>query len=455
MQGTPIKILADAMGQTVQSEEIITGISTDSRTVEGGCIFVCIEGERFDGHRFAADALEKGTAFVVSHKPLPLPADRVFYVENTMDANILLSGGYRSQFSPQYAIGITGSVGKTTTKELIAAVLERRYKTLKTQGNENNEIGLPKTLLRLEESYGAMVLEMGMNAIGDVRKLCKAVRPGIGVLTSIGVSHLERLGSRENILKAKLELAEGLPDGAPLIIAADNDLLGEIKIPRLGLVRCGIDSENLDYRASDIVEEGLTTRFMVHYPGGKSACTLPTIGRHNVQNALLAFAVGIQCQIPVAEIVAGLFDYIPSGSRQNIVDWRGCRLVEDCYNASPDSVRAAMSTLSAMECKGRKLFVLGDMLELGAGERAAHREMGAYAAEQRIGHLYCVGELTKESVAAAGISASHYPDNRALAAALLAEVAPGDILWVKGSRGMHLEEVLGALYENDPNLHLK
>lgn len=450
MQPISVKVLAAAIGAPCDSQEMISHISTDSRDITKGCLFVCIEGERFDGHTFAQSAIEAGAALVVAHRELPLPKSRVLYVKDTMTANIQLAGAYRKGFSP-LSVGVTGSVGKTTTKEFIYSVLCKQYKTLKTQGNHNNEIGVPKTLCLLDESYSAMVIEMGMNKKGDIDKLAAAVLPDIGVVTNVGTSHIELLGSRENILDTKLEIQNHMKPGAPLIVCADNDLLSTVKSEKVRIVRCGVTAQNLDYRAQEIIEQGGATSFVVCCKKGRFSAYIPTIGRHNVYNALIAFAVGQQADIPVEDILEGLRDYAPSGQRQKIVQTEGCTVVEDCYNASPDSMRAALFTLAGMDCAGRRIAVLGDMLELGDTAREAHVSIGRCCKENGINALYAFGENAALYVAGAkeaGLSESfHFTHKEPLIAALLSALGEGDILWVKASRGMKLEEVITGLYQ--------
>ena len=256
--------------------------------------------------------------------------DKVFYVDNTLDALIKLAGAYRSQFS-SITVGVTGSVGKTTTKEFIAAVASRRYKTLKNEGNQNTEIGVPNTIWKLDQSHECAVIEMGQDKMDDILKLTMAVRPDIAVVTSVGTAHIEFLGSRENILRGKLQIADSMGPHAPLILCADNDLLGGITngynehLRDKRIVRFGIEAERCDVRAVDIREGERETRFTVRYPGGEVEATIPTIGRHTVLDALAAFAVGLEMKIGPKEIALGLYDYAPAGMRQHIVPC-GCLL---------------------------------------------------------------------------------------------------------------------------------
>ncbi|MCI8622465.1 MAG: UDP-N-acetylmuramoyl-tripeptide--D-alanyl-D-alanine ligase [Provencibacterium sp.] len=449
MQPTSIRLLAAALGAHVEDETMISAVYTDSRAVTKGSLFVCIEGERFDGHRFAGKALEQGAAYVVASKPLQLPAEKVFYVPNTLDAHIALSRAYREQFHP-LTVGITGSVGKTTAKDFTACVLGVRWRTHKTEGNHNNEIGLPQTLFQLDGSEQALAAEMGMDKPGDIDKLASAVQPDAAILTFIGTAHIEKLGSRENILRAKLEVTRHLADGAPLIVNADCDLLAAYTDRRLRVIRYGLDALDADYRAGEIAAGEDGTHFVIRHGEERTPVFIPAVGRHNVSDALAAFAAGCELGLSGQEAAEGLRRYEPSGMRQRMVRLGGVTVVEDCYNASPDSMRAALRTLQELPAAGRRAAVLGDMLELGETAAEAHREIGRCCAENGIDRLYGFGPqaaLTVEAAQAAGMrEAEHFTSKQALTARLAQETGEGDVLWVKASRGMRFEEILEELY---------
>lgn len=427
----------------------ISHVSTDSRDLPPHSLFVALKGERVDGHDYIEKILSETDAFVVAHRPVENDGGRVLYVTDTFPVLMDLARFYRSHYHPK-VVGVTGSVGKTTTKEFVAAVLESRYKTLKSQGNHNNEIGLPKTVFRLDGSHEAAVLEMGMSALGDIRLLTSIAQPAVGIITNIGVSHLEHLGSRENILRAKLEITEGMKDGAPLLLNGDNDLLSTVKDDRLGLIFYSIHRTDCPLRADGIQTVGESTRFTLYWAGETHPVTIPTIGEHNVYNALAAFGAGVLLGIPPKEAVAALGRYAPAGMRQKVVEHGGFTVVEDCYNASPDSMEAALTTLAQYPAKGRRVAVLADMLELGPISHEAHTHVGERAAALHIHRLLAYGEEARQYVAgakAAGLlDAHHYESREALAAALITETLPGDVLWLKGSRGMELEALLPSLY---------
>lgn len=449
-QGLRLHEIAAALGCAEQDRRLIFDISTDSRAVTEGSVFVAIEGETFDGHRFVAQALAQGAVRAVVHRPVEGPPERLYRVADTKDALIALGGLYRSRFSPK-VVGVTGSVGKTTTKEMIAQVLSRRYRTLKNEGNQNNEIGVPKTLFGLTDETEAAVVEMGMTALGDVRKLALAAKPQIGVITNVGVSHMERLGSRENILKAKLELADCLPQGAPLLLCGDNDLLQNVVYPDRQLLFYGVENPKNQIRAEGIAEAGNQTTFTICCEGRRYPARLPLLGVHNVYNALAAFGVGMLLQVPPEEILAALGEYQVAGMRQRVVEHHGLTVVEDCYNASPDSMAAALRACADMPCQGRRVAVFSDMLELGAIADEAHREVGRMAARAGLQALFAYGPKARCYVEGArevgGCEARWFAEQPEMAAALVQSLHPGDLVWVKGSRGMHLEDTIKTLYE--------
>ncbi len=449
METLTLREIVGAVGGKTQTDfdtEILS-VSTDTRSITPGSLFVPIKGERFDGHDFIEKALELGAVAVLSERPIQ--GERIVSVPDTREAYLRLAGWYRRRF-PVSVVGITGSVGKTTTKEMIAAVLESQYCTLKTEGNYNNEIGLPKTLLGLEGRHQMAVIEMGMSHFGEISRLSRAAAPNIGVITNIGVSHIENLGSRAGILAAKLEILDGMEPQSPLLLNADNDLLGQVseELDR-ELLYYGIENDIAQIRAVDITEQNLSTEFDIVYYGKKIHLTLPTVGRHNVYNALAAFGVGLSMALSPEKMVAAIAGYTPTGMRQRIVSRNGMTLIEDCYNASPDSMRAAISVLTGMRCDGKRIAVLADMLELGELSEQAHREVGTLAAKSGVEQLFCYGEAAEALAQAAkanGLTDTyHFETKEALAAALREQVKSGDCILFKGSRGMKLEEVIEKL----------
>ena len=352
---------------------LINAVVTDSRRVQPGCVFVCFPGARVDGHDFAAAAYRAGAEYIIANHPVEgVPEDHLVVTPSSHRAMLRMASNYRTLFNP-LMIGVTGSVGKTTTKEFCYAVLSAFGNTLKTEGNQNNEIGLPNTLFRLDEATEYAVVEMGMSALGEIARLVRTARPAAGIITMIGVSHLENLGSRENILKAKLEICQGLPDGAPLVLNGDDAMLRGASLPgRLRPVWFGIDDAAADVRAEEIRDaDGGTAFTLVDAEHGRFAVTIPTVGLHTVRDALAAYAAATRLGLDPARAAAALARYQTTGMRQNVAEHGGVTFIEDCYNASPDSMRAALDILARRTPGpgGRRIAVLGDMFELGMPAR--------------------------------------------------------------------------------------
>lgn len=446
METLKLSEIAKACSGEYTSETEINAVCIDTRKITKGCLFICIKGERFDAHQFADEALEKGAAAVMIDEDIS-PNGAYVKVENTAKALLRLGGYYRSKFSIPI-VGLTGSVGKTTTKEFTALVVGAKYKTVKTQGNLNNEIGLPQMLFQIDDSVEAAVIEMGMNHFGEISRLVRATKPTVGVITNIGVSHIENLGSRDGILKAKLEITEGLEEGAPLILNGDNDKLGTVTSDKHKICFYGI--ENGDFKAVNITESDDKTAFDIEYFGKSQHIEIPTIGIHNVYNALSAFAVGYFLDVNPKAAAGALAEYVPAGMRQRVVTVGGITVIEDCYNASPDSMRAALSAL--YDTKGnQKIAVLGDMLELGDYSEKAHRLVGEMAAEYNIDYLLAYGSDAKyyyESAKDNGCkNAFLFSDKSELCKKLVEITNPGDAVIFKASRGMRLEDVMNNVYK--------
>ena len=420
------------------AERTFRGANFDTRRLQPGELFVAITGAR-DGHDFARGAMEKGAAAVLASKALDqdIPA---IYVQDTVTALQSIAARYRESL-PLKCIGITGSVGKTTTKEMIAAVLSTTFRTEKTAENFNNGLGLPVTVLGLAEDCEAAVLEMGMNHFGELSVLTRIAQPDIAVITNIGTMHIENLGSREGILQAKLEILEGLRPGGTAIFNGDDDMLQTVgrEAVRFGLF------EDCDVRAVEIQPGDEAVRFTALAQGRSFPVELPVPGEHNVRNALAAIAVGLQLGVPVDRIQSGLAGFHNTGMRQKIYTLDGVTVIEDCYNAGPESMRAALAVLHGRKTQGRRIAVLGGMLELGAHAPQAHFEAGK-AAAQAADLLFAYGENSEQYVAGAkGIPAKQYQTYEDLAQELRQTLRPGDVLLVKGSRGMRMERVLELL----------
>ena len=437
----------------------ITSVSTDSRPQpededKDSCLFVALRGEIFDGHQYVGAALRNKARYAlvdqrgVEEFCADIPKEQLIVCQDTERGFLDLAAYYRSKFQFRM-VAVTGSAGKTTTKEMIAQVLSAQYETMKTQGNLNNRVGLPKTLLTLDETVQAAVVEMGMNHFGEISDLTRCAKPDAAVITNIGEAHIEYLGSREGILKAKMEIIEGMKPGSPLILNGDDDLLAGLECPQMKKIYYGIDSESCEVRGKEIHEENGRTTFTIVSEGQEYPAMIPTFGRHNVLDALAAFAVGREFGMQPPVILDALTHYKPSGMRQRVVHRKDICVVEDCYNAAPDSMNAALDTLSGMECEGRKICVFADMRELGSASDESHRAIGQHAA--RVADKLLVygpqSHLYVEGANAAGLSdAREYPDRPALTQAVREAVRPGDIVWFKGSLLMNLEEVLRAVF---------
>lgn len=453
MEKLTLKTIAEwTDGELVGDNLSISEISIDSRQISPETLFIAVKGERFDAHDFIADVQKNGAKAVMCHKRVECGIP-VIYVKDTKKALLDLAREYRKSIENLTVVGLTGSVGKTTTKEMAYAVVSKKFNALKTEGNLNNEIGLPKTLFRLNSEIQAAVIEMGMSDFGEISRLTRTALPDIGIITNIGVSHIEHLGSRDGILKAKLEILEGMKKGSPLIINGDNDKLKTVNNKDYRIIYFGIENEKADVRAIDINEDGQNTEFTVVFGDKTQKVKLPTVGIHNVYDALSAFAVGLELKIEPEKIAQALSEYEPSGMRQRIKDINGIKVIEDCYNASPDSQRAALNALKSVKSE-RKIAVLGDMLELGDYSKQAHCDIGKYAAEKQIDMLFTFGEESKnitETAQKFGMDAFAFTDKTVLFNALKGELKKGDAVLFKASRGMKLEEVIEMLYKEWEN----
>lgn len=442
------KEAATAVGSSTNLEGKFDSICTDTRKITRGSLFIAIKGENFDGHDFAAKAIESGAKAVVCEKDCGLGENQIL-VESTRQALLDLAGYYRSLFDIP-VIGITGSVGKTTTKEMTHAVMSSKYNTLKNEGNLNNEIGVPLTLFRLEKEHEAAVIEMGMSGFEEISRMTKAVKPDVAIISNIGVSHIEKLGSREGILKAKLEILNGMKEDAPLILNADDDMLIRVCADTHPITYYGINNEKSIFKAFEITSKENETEMTVGFSGGTGRVSLPFPGRHNVYNALAAVAAGSFFGIEPLDGFEALKKYVPAGMRQRINKKCGIIFIEDCYNASPDSQAAALAVLGSMNAK-KKIAVIGDMLELGEVSETAHYGVGIKAAENGIDAVFTYGERSLQTAKGAADGkipcVKSFDNKKKLADALVSYLEEGDAVLFKASRGMKLEDVIYSVYE--------
>jgi UDP-N-acetylmuramoyl-tripeptide--D-alanyl-D-alanine ligase len=448
-------------------ETVLTGVTTDSRRIQPGDLFIALPGERFDGHDFAAKAAAWGAAGVVVSRPLTLFQDDkvVILVPDTVEALQNLARYHRGLVRIP-VIGVTGSIGKTTTKDMIAAVLEEKGRTLKTSGNYNNEIGLPLTLLDLAPDHQAAVIEMGMRGLGEIDFLCRIAVPTLGVITNIDLVHIERLGSLENIARAKGELLDFLGAGGTAVLNGDDPQLRRLGANFHGRVIYYGLNDDADVTADCISLEPDSSRFTVRVKGGLAASgqqsglaaleiILPVPGRHNVLNALAAVAVGAALALDADMIRRGLERLELTRMRLEAVrGYRNSFLLNDTYNASPASMMAALEVLIGRKGNGAAIAVLGNMLELGDWAVSAHNRVGRAVAELGVDYLIVVGDLAvhiARGAAEAGMDRSRIWEcgSNQMAVDLVKEIVnPGDSILIKGSRGMKMEEITAVLKDD-------
>lgn len=439
---------ARAVGGTADKNTDVTGVFTDSRKPLENGLFIALTGDRFDGHDYVKSLENSGASAVLVEKDVSTSLPKIL-VKDTRSALGALAFHQRSKTQIP-VIGLTGSVGKTTTKEMIWYVLSSKYNTLKTEGNLNNDIGMPLTLLRLDSSYEAAVIEMGMNHSGELSRLTHICRPTASVITNIGMNHIENLGSQENIFKAKLEITEGMRKDSYLFVNGDDRYLGVYENPNFKIIRFGINSDKNDVMAYDINSESESVAFFVRYGDESVPVYLPCAGIHNVYNALCAIAVGVKHGISLRSAANALKNYVPAGMRQRIIKHGGVTVIEDCYNASPDSVKASLKVLSAYK-NGKRIAVLGDMLELGDFSEQLHREVGRAVKDSGVSILLTYGNLsrfTADEAMKCGVDAISFDSREKLCEAAGQLIKENDTVLIKGSRGMHMEKIYETLFSD-------
>ncbi|MBR6766440.1 MAG: UDP-N-acetylmuramoyl-tripeptide--D-alanyl-D-alanine ligase [Clostridia bacterium] len=425
----------------------ITFVTSDSRTAAQGGLFIAFKGARADGHDFMTGCLEKGCAACISEREPACEAEMpCIVVESSLKATGALAAWHRSRFDIP-VIGITGSVGKTTTKEMIAAVLSKGFETHKTEKNFNNELGVPQTLLRLDDAHQASVVEMGISDFGEMRRLTNMVRPDIAVFSVIGYSHLEFLGDREGVLRAKAEIFEGMkPDGLA-ILNGDDELLSAY-VPSVRKVTYGLNPGN-DFRAEKVENLGTEgIRCTIRHKDGAFEARIPAFGSHMVYAALAGAAAGKALGMKDEDIAAGIASYRTVGDRARVIHANDLTIISDCYNANPNSTTAAINSLAQLE--GRKVCILGDMMELGSDENSLHFGVGEHAAKTGIDLVIACGNLslhTYEGAKQAGAEAMYFEDKPALFAKLSGIIKKGDNVLVKASHSRAFEEIVKVLSE--------
>lgn len=444
-------------GQTIPDTEAAC-VVIDSRQIEQDGIFIATKGERVDGHSFIPQVFEKGALGVVCEElPEVLPGVCI-QVEDSFRALQDIAAYYREQLTIP-VVGITGSVGKTSTKEMIAGVLSEKYNVLKTEGNFNNEIGVPLMILKIRQEHQIAVLEMGINHFGEMHNLSRMAKPDICVMTNIGQCHLEFLGTRDGILKAKSEIFDFANPKAQVIVNGDDDklqLLGTESVPYLKnsmtLTRFGRGQQN-EFYADHIKINGLFgSSMVVHTPDGAFPLEVKLPGEHQIYNALAATAVAMKLGMTPQEIAAGAAKVKAMGGRSHLIRTNRYVVLDDCYNANPVSMKAAVELLT--NAVGRKVAILGDMFELGEKETQLHAGIGTFCAECGIDEVICVGSLSanmaqaaKES-GAAGMQVYHYEELEQLRRDLPGLLQPGDNILIKASHAMHFEKLVEDLTKN-------
>jgi UDP-N-acetylmuramoyl-tripeptide--D-alanyl-D-alanine ligase len=452
MNDSEIKMLMDILGRLERME--IKGVSIDSRTIKKGELFVAIKGARFDGHDFVPEVIKNGAwGALVDRSELDTKYSslgglrNILPVEDTIFALQEMSQMHRKKFAIP-VIGITGSNGKTTTKEMLASILKQRGSVLKNEGNLNNHIGVPLTLLKLDASHKSAVVEMGMSALGEIDTLARLVSPDVGVITNIGPAHLEFLGTMDIVAQAKAELLGNLQTDSTAVLNADDRYFTTLKHKYGGRVLSfGIENK-ADVSAFRIRQGKNFTEMTIEADDSKVDVRLPAVGKHNIYNALAAAAAATAVGMPLDAVKYGLEAFTPVAMRSELKQIKGRTVLADYYNANPGSVKAALETLISLRAGRKSVAVLGDMLELGDVAADAHREVGRTVAHLGVDVLITMGSLAiyiNEGALEAGM-----PKDRVIAAGSHAEAAAllkersknGDAVLIKGSRGMKMEKIL-------------
>jgi len=421
------------------SDVMLDSVSEDTRTLKPGALFVALRGENFDGHDFVAQARDKGASALLVDRPVAcgLPC---LTAGDTLAAYLAMAGGYRRRFGIPVA-ALTGSVGKTTTKEMTASVLSTQYRTFKTPENYNNAIGVSRSLFSLDAGHEAAVFELGMNHAGEIAPMSRAAAPDVAAIVNVGVMHIENLGSREAIALAKREIFEGLKPGGTAVLDGGAPLLaGAVDCEKHRLLRFGAAGTDCDFTADDIQSHPDSVGFTLHTPEGALPVTLPVPGRHNVHCAMAAAAIGWAMGIRGESIAKGLAAFRNTGMRTNIYQVNGFTVIEDCYNAGPESMAAALDVLSERLESGRKIAVLGGMLELGPIAAEEHDKIKRLAGV-KADAVFLYGEQWASG-------ATH----EIVAEAVKTYAKPGDVLLFKGSRGMRMENVLELFTGGSPHV---
>ncbi|MCI8315230.1 MAG: UDP-N-acetylmuramoyl-tripeptide--D-alanyl-D-alanine ligase [Lachnospiraceae bacterium] len=464
MKNMTLKKIAEAVNGVFHTEALsdqfsieaveANGVFLDSRKVGEGDIFIATRGEHVDGHSFIDSVFDAGALGVICEQAPKNPKGPYIVVKDSFQALRALAEYYRALL-PVKVVGITGSVGKTSTKEFVASVLSKKFCVLKTEGNYNNEIGLPLTVLRIQADCEIAVLEMGISNFGEMHRLSRIAKPDVCLITNIGQCHLENLGTRDGILRAKSEIFDFMQEGAGIFLNGDDDKLVTIRDIKGSIpVFFGSGSKNAVY-ADQYENRGLNgSRARIHIDQTAFPVEIPLPGEHMLYDALAAAAVGAFFGLTPAQIQAGIREVEAVDGRSHVMRTSHYTLIDDCYNANPISVKAALDLLSMTDNSdksARKIAILGDMFELGAQEEALHREVGVYAAQKGLDVVICVGKLCKsmfdgaQSVVCANSTCYYFADKEALFSEISKIIQKGDLVLVKASHAMHFEEIIARL----------
>lgn len=427
----------------------IKAVSTDTRKIEEGTMFIALKGGNFNGNNYVLEAFNKGAKIAIVDEVKcdlnELKEDvALIKVQNTRRALMDLAKFYREKLGLK-VVGITGSAGKTSTKDLVAAVLSDKYKVFKTKGNFNNEIGLPLMILELDSTYDVAILEMGMRGLGQIKELAEIASPDLGIITNIGISHIEILKTRENILKAKMEIATFFDKNNTLVVCGNDDFLGALPNAEYKIVKTGV-GENFKIGAKNIALEELSSKFTVYDGEKEEEFSLDMPGEHNISNLMLGIAIAKELGVSFEEMKRGLKNIEATSMRLELIKKDGFSILNDCYNSSPVAVKSAIDVMKNIEGK-RRIAVLGTMRELGHKSEEAHEEIGKYAKENGIEKALCFGDFSENIKEGYGEGCTVYENKEELIKDLLNIICDGDIILVKASRSLKFEEITKALLE--------
>ncbi|MDH5062828.1 UDP-N-acetylmuramoyl-tripeptide--D-alanyl-D-alanine ligase [Clostridium perfringens] len=427
----------------------IKAVSTDTRKIEEGTMFIALKGENFNGNNYVLEAFNKGAKIAIVDEVKcdlnELKEDvALIKVQNTGRVLMDLAKFYREKLGLK-VVGITGSAGKTSTKDLVAAVLSDKYKVFKTKGNFNNEIGLPLMILELDSTYDVAILEMGMRGLGQIKELAEIASPDLGIITNIGISHIEILKTRENILKAKMEIATFFDKNNTLVVCGNDDFLGSLPSAEYKIVKTGV-GENFKIGAKNIALEELSSKFTVYDGEKEEEFSLDMPGEHNISNLMLGIAIAKELGVSFEEMKRGLNNIEATSMRLELIKKDGFSILNDCYNSSPVAVKSAIDVMKNIEGK-RRIAVLGTMRELGHKSEEAHEEIGKYAKENGIEKVLCFGDFSENIKEGYGEGCTVYENKEELIKDLLNIICDGDIILVKASRSLKFEEITKALLE--------